>query len=116
MDYSFLQCGEGALTVHLGDGIDPAINRRVTALQGAIGSAGLRGITELIPAYADLTVCYDCTVISAKALQRQLRRLLDSLSVAGQDRRRVFQLLRQRLWAGFGLCLPPQRSVCAGSD
>lgn len=23
MDYSFLQCGEGALTVHLGDGIDP---------------------------------------------------------------------------------------------
>ena len=89
MDYSFLQCGEGALTVHLGDGIDPAINRRVTALQGAIGSAGLRGITDLIPAYADLTVCYDCTVISAKALQRQLRRLLDSLSVAGQDRRRV---------------------------
>ena len=58
----------------------------------AIGSAGLRGITDLIPAYADLTVCYDCTVISAKALQRQLRRLLDSLSVAGQDRRRVFQL------------------------
>ena len=92
MDYSFLQCGEGALTVHLGDGIDPAINRRVTALQGAIGSAGLRGITDLIPAYADLTVCYDCTVISAKALQRQLRRLLDSLSVAGQDRRRVFRL------------------------
>ena len=85
MNYSFLQCGEGALTVHLGDGIDPAINRRVTALQGAIGSAGLRGITDLIPAYADLTVCYDCTVISAKALQRQLRRLLDSLSVAGQD-------------------------------
>ena len=77
MNYSFLQCGEGALTVHLGDGIDPAINRRVTALQGAIGSAGLRGITDLIPAYADLTVCYDCTVISAKALQRQLRRLLD---------------------------------------
>lgn len=92
MDYSFLQCGEGALTVHLGDGIDPAVNRRVTALQGAIGSAGLRGITDLIPAYADLTVCYDCTVISAKALQRQLRRLLDSLSVAGQDRRRVFRL------------------------
>ena len=92
MNYSFLQCGEGALTVHLGDGIDPAINRRVTALQGAIGSAGLRGITDLIPAYADLTVCYDCTVISAKALQRQLRRLLDSLSVAGQDRRRVFRL------------------------
>ena len=79
MNYSFLQCGEGALTVHLGDGIDPAINRRVTALQGAIGSAGLRGITDLIPAYADLTVCYDCTVISAKALQRQ-------------DRRRVFRL------------------------
>ena len=50
MNYSFLQCGEGALTVHLGDGIDPAINRRVTALQGAIGSAGLRGITDLIPA------------------------------------------------------------------
>ena len=92
MNYSFLQCGEGALTVHLGDVIDPAINRRVTALQGAIGSAGLRGITDLIPAYADLTVCYDCTVISAKALQRQLRRLLDSLSVAGQDRRRVFRL------------------------
>ena len=68
MDYSFLQCGEGALTVHLGDGIDPAINRRVTALQGAIGSAGLRGITDLIPAYADLTVCYDCTVISGPDL------------------------------------------------
>ena len=63
MDYSFLQCGEGALTVHLGDGIDPAINRRVTALQGAIGSAGLRGITDLIPAYADLTVCYDCWTV-----------------------------------------------------
>ena len=118
MDYSFLQCGEGALTVHLGDGIDPAINRRVTALQGAIDSAGLRGITDLIPAYADLTVCYDCTVISAKALQRQLRRLLDSLSVTGQDRRRVFRLrcVTAAIWAGFGLCLPPQRSVCAGSD
>ena len=92
MDYSFFTVRRGRPYRALGDGIDPAINRRVTALQGAIGSAGLRGITDLIPAYADLTVCYDCTVISAKALQRQLRRLLDSLSVAGQDRRRVFQL------------------------
>ena len=102
MNYSFLQCGEGALTVHLGDGIDPAVNRRVTALQGAIGSAGLRGITDLIPAYADLTVCYDCTAISAKALQRQLRRLLDSLSVAGQDRRRcVTAATMGRIWTLF---------------
>lgn len=44
MDYSFLQCGEGALTVHLGDGIDPAINRRVTALQGAIAAPACVGL------------------------------------------------------------------------
>lgn len=92
MDYSFLQCGEGALTVHLGEGIDPAVNRRVTALQAAIHSAGIRGIVDLIPAYTDLTVCYDCTVLSTKTLQRRLRRLLDSLSFADRTQRRVFHL------------------------
>lgn len=92
MDYSFLQCGENALTVHVGEGIDPAVNSRVTALQAAVTHAEIRGITDLIPAYGDLTVCYDCTRLSTKALQKKLRRLLGTLSVTGQGSRRVFQL------------------------
>lgn len=51
--------GDRALLVHFGDAIDAAVNAEVHALAARIRRAGLRGITDLVPAYASLAVHYE---------------------------------------------------------
>jgi len=73
--------GDRALLAVLGDTIDPAMNDQVHALAGAIRAGGLKGIRDLVPAYATLAVHYDpepwagTGVAPAQALARELRAL-----------------------------------------
>lgn len=49
-----LLAGDTALTVELGDTVDPAINARVIALDRALVDAGLAGLVETVPTYRSL--------------------------------------------------------------
>lgn len=56
MIYSFLQNGDGAITIQFENEISEEVNRRVTDLCTAIEAKGINGVIELVPTFASLTV------------------------------------------------------------
>jgi 5-oxoprolinase (ATP-hydrolysing) subunit B len=76
-----LTCGDSALTVEFGEAVDPAVNDRVLALDAAVARECHPAITETIPTYRSLMVCYDCVTTGFKELSEWLRELEASLSV-----------------------------------
>ena len=70
MIYSFLQNGDGAITIQFENEISEEVNRRVTDLCTAIEAKGINGVIELVPTFASLTVFYDCTIITSKKLKK----------------------------------------------
>jgi len=60
--------GETALSIELGEGIDPDVHERVLALDQAVGAAGIEGVRETVPSYRALLVIYDPERITRDAL------------------------------------------------
>ncbi|MDE2574483.1 MAG: 5-oxoprolinase subunit PxpB [Rhodospirillales bacterium] len=73
----FLPVGDVALTVEFGDSIDPALNARVMALDLMLAASEIAGITETVPAYRSLLICYDPAELSYPALVGHVSALLD---------------------------------------
>jgi KipI family sensor histidine kinase inhibitor len=63
-----LDAGEAALTVEFGDGVDPAINARVLALDAALRDAALVGLDETAPTYRSLMIHYEPLTLSREKL------------------------------------------------
>jgi len=63
-----LACGEGALSVEFGDGIDPDINGKVLALDDALRAHAPAGLLEAVPTYRSLLVQFDPTETDHDAL------------------------------------------------
>lgn len=60
--------GDSALTIEVGTEIDAPTHARVQAVVGALAKARLPGVTELVPAFASVTVFYDpCALMAAGA-------------------------------------------------
>jgi KipI family sensor histidine kinase inhibitor len=82
-----LELGDAALTLELGDSIDPAINARVMAARDTLATATLPGITDLVPTYRSLTVHFDPLVADRAALIEQLQSAAETtqkLALAGR--------------------------------
>lgn len=92
MEYAFLQNGGSALTVALRQEISPAVHQQAAGLCAALQTHPVPGVTEVIPAYCAVTVCYDPARISGTRLKRRLRRLLSDDSAKGSVQRRVFEI------------------------
>jgi KipI family sensor histidine kinase inhibitor len=96
--------GDQALLVILGEGIDPGVNDRVHQLTALIRGSALKGISDLIPAYANLAVHYDPATWAGQGSPYQALR--DQLA---------------RLWRSAGAAAPPaprqvEIPVCYGLD
>ncbi len=61
--------GDSALLVELGDGIQPAINRKVRELFLILEGRKVEGIKELVPSYRSLTIVYDPLKLTLSELQ-----------------------------------------------
>jgi inhibitor of KinA len=83
-----LPAGDQALTVELSDQVDDATNRRVIALAESLAARPVDGITETVPTYRSLLVCYDPEVVRASALADTLAERLASLNVEHTPSRR----------------------------
>ncbi len=70
--------GDSALQITLGDRLDPLINIRVHGLARRIQAAAVSNLTDLVPAYATLTVHYDPLRWRFDALARTLAALIDT--------------------------------------
>jgi KipI family sensor histidine kinase inhibitor len=60
--------GECALTVELGEGIDPVTSARVRALDAALGRDPPPGVIETVPSFRSLLVVFDPLRVSAAAV------------------------------------------------
>lgn len=65
--------GDSAALVQLGMEIDPAINRRVHALDARLRARMTAGVTEIVPAYASLLVHYDPLMLTYHEVENWLR-------------------------------------------
>lgn len=77
----FLQAGDCALTVELGNAVDVGVNEAVAALEQNISNAAIDGVLETIPTYRSLQVVYDPARIRSRNL---IDRLSGILSGPGQ--------------------------------
>lgn len=73
----FLDCGEAALSVEFGDGVDPHVHTRVLALDEALRAVAPAGVSETTPSYRALLVHYEPLEISRAALVGRIGELLD---------------------------------------
>ncbi|SES33645.1 sensor histidine kinase inhibitor, KipI family [Tranquillimonas rosea] len=77
---AFLPCGEQALSVELGDSIDPETNATVIALSRNLADAPVEGVVETVPTYRSLLVRYDPGTIRGDALEKVLTERVSSLN------------------------------------
>ncbi len=67
-----LALGDGALTLELGDRIDPALNAQVMATRDVLAALKLDGISDVVPTYRSLTVHFDPLRLDREMLGRRL--------------------------------------------
>jgi KipI family sensor histidine kinase inhibitor len=67
-----LPSGDSAITVEFSRNIDDAANQRVLALDRALASEPVAGVTETVPTYRSLLVHYDPVQIDFDALSAKL--------------------------------------------
>ena len=60
--------GEGAFAVEFGDAVDPALARRVRALDAALAEAAPEGLREAVPTHRSLLVLHDPDMEDPRAL------------------------------------------------
>ncbi len=91
-----LICGEDALVVEFGHGIDPVTNDRVYALAAAVQAAGNTSVIELVPTYRSLLVHYDLELSSVEDMTRFLNDLVSSSAPSTDEHdntpRRIYEL------------------------
>ena len=79
--------GDSALLIRFEQKIDPAVNAQVLACMKAVREMQIEGISDLVPGYASLLVCYRPQVISYKALKERLAGMeIDTEAAAAETR------------------------------
>lgn len=68
----FLLSGDSALVLEVGDEVSPAINNQVRRLMHQLNQEPIQGVTESIPTYRSLMICYDPLKISFDNLKKHL--------------------------------------------
>jgi KipI family sensor histidine kinase inhibitor len=92
VDVRFLAAGESALIVEFGSAISPEINSRVMNLNNVLSRSKLKGITECVPTFRSLMVCYDCSEISFNSLVESIKEMLDNTDYSSSSKKRVIKI------------------------
>ena len=88
----FLPVGDCALTVEFANEISEETNGKVRALSQALKEAKISGVTEWVPTYRSVLVCYDPALVSFRRLTGKLRRLTNNLGQAAKASKRVWEI------------------------
>lgn len=73
---------DSGLLIKFGDEIDLALNQRVHALDARLHMHPIPGVTETVPAYATLLICYDPLVLTYAQLSIWVRAEMDRVESA----------------------------------
>ena len=77
-DFRIRAVGDSAVTVEFGSSIDPQVNAMVHALRSLLGGEHVPGISDMIPTFCSLLICYDTGVLRYDELCRQIRRVSEN--------------------------------------
>lgn len=69
--------GDSALTLNFGDTIGEALSARAVAEADRIRTAGIGGVTDVVPSYTSVGVYFDPLTITSVDLRARLRSLVD---------------------------------------
>jgi KipI family sensor histidine kinase inhibitor len=84
----FAPLGDSAVTVTLGEGIDPKACAAVSAFATALANAKLAGVCDVVPAYASVAVFYDPAHVMGEG-GTPYEKLCAEIARAGKDVERV---------------------------
>ncbi|MFN2603277.1 MAG: 5-oxoprolinase subunit PxpB [Gemmatimonadaceae bacterium] len=88
--------GDSAITVALGEGISRSLSADVLRVAEGLRAASLRGVTEIVAAYATLGVFYDPLRVNFDQLRDQLRPIVeqsrDSQTTASNSPARMIRI------------------------
>ncbi len=76
----FLPAGDKALVAEFGNKIDPKTNEKVRQIFIALQQLEVKGITEMIPTYRSLLICYDPLETGVKELKKTVLEINRSAS------------------------------------
>ena len=79
MFYEFLPNADTAITVQFEKKISEEVNACVTCLASALENENIPGVTECVPTFTSLTVFYDCRIIRAAALKKEIGRIISGM-------------------------------------
>lgn len=82
-------CGDSAISLEFANEISVKTNSLVSAAAGAIEAAGIRGVTDIVPSYRAILVCYDPDLISYKKLTGRISLALTKCGAGFVSRRIV---------------------------
>jgi len=85
-----LPCGDAAVTVEFGNDISPEIGAAVRAFKKNVENSRIKGVTELMPTFRSVTVCYDPRIISYAKLIKKLAKLEPSVISDSSSGTRTF--------------------------
>lgn len=92
MEAQILFMGDGALLVRFEEEISPQVNDKVRALAFLLQRRALEGVSELVPAYRSLMICFDPLRVHPQELAHVVRSLLGSLGSAEVPPPRVVEI------------------------
>jgi inhibitor of KinA len=65
--YLIFPLGDQALTIELGDKIDPSINKKCVLLAKHLHQLNIKGVKDIVPAYTTVSVLYDPFMLPSSA-------------------------------------------------
>jgi len=78
--FSYIPFGDAALILKAGETIDPGVNAMVRKMLYVLDQQNITGVTDLIPSYNELLICYDPFRFSLAELVSVLKELGERLS------------------------------------
>lgn len=73
--FKVLPCGDRAVILEFGDGIDLETNRRIRKMFMAIRKTSIQGMVETVPCYRSLLVYYDPLEVDVRRMEQGLREI-----------------------------------------
>ncbi len=88
----FLRCADSAITVEFSQMISEDVNKKIRFLEENIEKEGIPGVTDTIPAFCSITICFNPLLIKRATLEKRISKILDSYSPSQSSRRRIFYI------------------------
>lgn len=89
---TFCPVGDSAVSLSFGNVICPETNRRIRSFCRALEQYPITGMTETLPTFCSVMICYQPLDISYHSLVRQLKKRLRNLKAQEKEQGRIFQI------------------------